>query len=138
MFLESGRRRLSMPRVRRSRKRVRPRIAERIGDDCSTDHVLLHPASQHQIAPRDDAIRREQFAAAQTALCREHGGDRSGAMEQDRAAIYLDASFAMPHLHLGLLAKRSGDLPAARTLFRRVSAEDPAFVDVAERLAALS
>ena len=49
----------------------------------------------------------------------------------------------LPH-HLRLwyaladLHERAGDLPAARTLFRRVSAEDPAFVDVAERLAALS
>ena len=36
------------------------------------------------------------------------------------------------------LHERAGDLPAARPLFRRVSAEDPASVDVAERLAALS
>ncbi len=49
----------------------------------------------------------------------------------------------LPH-HLRLwyaladLQERAGDIPAARTLFRKVSAEDPAFVDVAERLAALS
>jgi tetratricopeptide (TPR) repeat protein len=49
----------------------------------------------------------------------------------------------LPH-HLRLwyaladLQERAGDLPAARTLFRKVSAEDPAFVDVAERLAALT
>jgi chemotaxis protein methyltransferase CheR len=30
-------------------------------------------------------------------------------MENDRTAIYLDPSFAMPHLHLGLLAKRDGE-----------------------------
>lgn len=39
---------------------------------------------------------------------------------------------------LGDLQERAGDLPAARNLFRKVSAQDPAFVDVAERLAALS
>ena len=49
----------------------------------------------------------------------------------------------LPH-HLRLwyaladLHERAGDIPAARALFRRVSAEDPQFVDVAERLAALS
>lgn len=36
------------------------------------------------------------------------------------------------------LYERAGDLPAARTLFRRVSSADPGFVDVAGRLAALS
>ena len=36
------------------------------------------------------------------------------------------------------LQERAGDLPAARSLFRRVSSKDPSFVDVAERLAALS
>jgi thioredoxin-like negative regulator of GroEL len=36
------------------------------------------------------------------------------------------------------LQERAGDIPAARALFRRISAQDPAFVDVAERLAALS
>jgi tetratricopeptide (TPR) repeat protein len=35
------------------------------------------------------------------------------------------------------LQERAGNLPAARTLFRRVSAQDPAFADVAERLAGL-
>lgn len=49
-----------------------------------------------------------------TALCRERAGDPSGAIEHDRAAIYLDATFAMPHLHLGRLAKRSADLITAR------------------------
>src|SRR5262245_22188075 len=36
------------------------------------------------------------------------------------------------------LPERAGDIPAARALFRKVSAQDPAFVDVAERLAALT
>jgi tetratricopeptide (TPR) repeat protein len=35
------------------------------------------------------------------------------------------------------LQERAGNLPAARSQFRRVSAQDPAFADVAERLAAL-
>jgi chemotaxis protein methyltransferase CheR len=48
------------------------------------------------------------------ALCRENAGDRAGAAEHDRAAAYVDPSFAMPHLHLGLLSRRSGDLATAR------------------------
>ena len=47
------------------------------------------------------------------ALCREHDGDSSGAIEHGLTAIYLDPSFAMPHLHLGILAKRSGDTATA-------------------------
>jgi chemotaxis protein methyltransferase CheR len=48
------------------------------------------------------------------ALCREHAGDRRAAIEHNRVATYLDAAFAMPHLHLGLLARRSGDREQAR------------------------
>ncbi len=49
----------------------------------------------------------------------------------------------LPH-HLRLwyaladLQERAGDIPAARALFRKISAQDPGFVDAAERLAALS
>src|SRR5439155_22728530 len=39
--------------------------------------------------------------------------------------------YALADLH-----ERAGDLPGARSLFRRVSSHDPAFFDVAERLAA--
>ena len=48
------------------------------------------------------------------ALCREHAGDRAPAANHDHYALYLDEGFAMPRLHLGLLAKRAGDLAAAR------------------------
>ncbi|HEY4954889.1 MAG TPA: CheR family methyltransferase [Gemmatimonadaceae bacterium] len=48
------------------------------------------------------------------ALCREHAGDLTGAIEHGQAAIYLDADFAMPHLHLGIMAKRSGDAATAQ------------------------
>lgn len=47
------------------------------------------------------------------ALCREHAGDATGAIEHDQTAIYLDAGFAMPHLHLGIMARRSGDAATA-------------------------
>jgi chemotaxis protein methyltransferase CheR len=48
------------------------------------------------------------------ALCREHADDRAGAAEHDRLAAYLDPGFAMPRLHLGLMARRAGDRDDAR------------------------
>jgi chemotaxis protein methyltransferase CheR len=47
------------------------------------------------------------------ALCRESAGDRQGALDHYRSAIYLDPGFAMPRLHLGLMARRDGDLEVA-------------------------
>lgn len=48
------------------------------------------------------------------ALCREHAGDPAAAIEHDEIAAYLDAGFAMPRLHLGLMALRRGDTVAAQ------------------------
>jgi chemotaxis protein methyltransferase CheR len=48
------------------------------------------------------------------ALCRDAAGRTAEAMAQDRVAIGLDPAFAMPRLHLGLLARRTGDIPLAR------------------------
>lgn len=48
------------------------------------------------------------------ALCREQAGDPTSAICHDQSAIQLDESFAMPHLHLGLLARRASDVLAAR------------------------
>jgi chemotaxis protein methyltransferase CheR len=56
------------------------------------------------------------------ALCREAGGDLVTAKEHDRLAASLDPSFAMPFMHTGLLAKRSGDLELARSALGRAIA----------------
>jgi len=48
------------------------------------------------------------------ALCREQAGDDVGAAAHDRIAVHLEPTFAMPHLHAGLLAKRQGDGLVAR------------------------
>ena len=48
------------------------------------------------------------------ALCREGRGDQARALYHDQVAIYLDPSFAMAHLHLGLIARRAQDLTTAR------------------------
>jgi chemotaxis protein methyltransferase CheR len=47
------------------------------------------------------------------ALCRESAGDRQGALSHYRSAIYLDPGFAMPRLHLGLMARRDGEREVA-------------------------
>lgn len=48
------------------------------------------------------------------ALCREHAGDARGALEHDEVAVHLDPTFAMPHLHAGLMARRAGNALVAR------------------------
>jgi chemotaxis protein methyltransferase CheR len=64
-----------------------------------------------------ELLEREQFDAGAhyvIALCREGINDAGGALEHARVAAYLDPGFAMPRLHLGLLARRQGDRAAAR------------------------
>lgn len=48
------------------------------------------------------------------ALCREGLGDHQRAADHDQVAVYLDPAFAMPRLHLGLLARRAGEHATAR------------------------
>ncbi|HEY3500955.1 MAG TPA: protein-glutamate O-methyltransferase CheR [Polyangiaceae bacterium] len=83
--------------------------------------VLL--TNQGKIAEAERACQRllqldELNAGAHylMALCREHAADAHGAAEHDRIAMHLDATFAMPHLHGGLVAKRAGDRERARRL----------------------
>jgi chemotaxis protein methyltransferase CheR len=53
------------------------------------------------------------------ALLREQAGQVDEAIEEDQRAVYSDGSFAMPQVHLGLLAKRRGDRSLAATAFRQ-------------------
>jgi chemotaxis protein methyltransferase CheR len=53
------------------------------------------------------------------ALCCEAAGDTRGAVDQDQVAVYLDPAFAMPRLHLGLLARRAGDRDTSRREFEQ-------------------
>ena len=48
------------------------------------------------------------------ALCSEGESDKGSAVDHDQVAVYLDPSFAMPHMHLGLIARRRGDRNAAQ------------------------
>lgn len=69
-----------------------------------------------QVLQRDELNAGAHYLLA---LCREHADDRRTAIDENQTAVYLDPAFAMPRLHLGLLAKRSGDLETARQEFRR-------------------
>jgi chemotaxis protein methyltransferase CheR len=64
-----------------------------------------------QLLERDELNAGAHYLLA---LCRESAGDRQGAHDHDRAAIHLDPGFAMPRLHLGLMARRAGDTQGAR------------------------
>ena len=87
--------------------------------------LLLHAVlltHSGQFATAQDTCRRllaidELNAGAHyvLALCREGQGDSRGAVDNDQFAVYLDPTFAMPRMHLGLLARRSGDRAAARS-----------------------
>lgn len=48
------------------------------------------------------------------ALCDERRGNLQQAVDHDQIAAYLDHTFAMPRLHLGLIARRTGDRATAR------------------------
>jgi chemotaxis protein methyltransferase CheR len=88
------------------------------------DLILLEAtllAHGGQFAAEEDACLRllsvDEFNAGAhyvLALCREHSEHRGQASEHDRVAAYLDPAFAMPRLHLGLLARHAGDRDAAR------------------------
>ena len=78
------------------------------------------------------ALQGDEFSAGAhyiLALCEDHSDRREAALEHDRTAAYLDQSFAMPHLHWGLLAKRQGDFATARQELKQaallLAREDP-------------
>jgi chemotaxis protein methyltransferase CheR len=88
------------------------------------DVLLLHAvllAHSGQLRSAEDTCHRllafdELNAGAHyvLALCREGAGDSRGAADRDQLAVYLDPTFAMPRMHLGLLARRAGQREAVR------------------------
>ena len=64
------------------------------------------------------------------ALCRERKGDSRAAVESAQTATYLEPAFAMPHLHLGLMARKTGDRGTAQRELSQAALllvrEDPA------------
>lgn len=78
--------------------------------------------------------RRGADALHVQSLCQAALGDQPGAIVLDQAALRLDASFAMPRLHLGLLARRDGRLELARQELSRAHALLPQEDEVRVRL----
>lgn len=80
--------------------------------------LLTHggPLQEAEDACRDVLEVDELNAGAHylLALCREGARDRATAIYHDQVAAYLDPGFAMPRLHLGLLARRAGDRATAQ------------------------
>ena len=74
-------------------------------------HLSAAESVSAQLLERDELNTGAHYLLA---LCRENAGDRQGALDHHRAAIYLDPAFAMPRLHLGLMARRAGDSDDAR------------------------
>jgi chemotaxis protein methyltransferase CheR len=65
----------------------------------------------HELLRIDDLNAGAHYLLA---LCCERRGSPQVAVEHDRTAVYLDGAFAMPHLHLGLMARRRREPELAR------------------------
>jgi chemotaxis protein methyltransferase CheR len=98
--------------------RARPHAMPADPDVLLLEATLL--AHSGQLPAAEDACLRlllvDEFNAGAhyvLALCREHAGQLERACEHDRVATYLDPDFAMPRLHLGLIAGRCGDRDTA-------------------------
>ncbi|MEY2934554.1 MAG: hypothetical protein RL033_5303 [Pseudomonadota bacterium] len=98
--------------------RASPAHASRDPDALLLETVLL--ASNGKLVEAERCAQRlleldELNAGAHyvLALCAAGGGKLDEAARNDRIAIYLDPAFAMPHLHLGLMLRKTGDASAA-------------------------
>lgn len=99
-------------------------LAQASSSDEQTERLLLRAALlvtrgdvEAATSACQELLKLDEMSAGAhyvMALCRDNHGDSDAAVEHDRIATYLDSEFAMPHLHIGLLAKRSGDEATAR------------------------
>lgn len=72
-----------------------------------------------RLLDRDDCHAGAHYLLA---LGREQAGDLAGARAHDHVAAALSPGFAMPHMHLGLMARKAGDMASARQSFLRAEA----------------
>jgi chemotaxis protein methyltransferase CheR len=104
-----------------------PAVGEEDRDALLLRAVVLASSGDPVLAERvcDRILATDELSAEAhyvKALCREHAADRAGAADHDQYALYLDPTFAMPRLHLGLMAKRAGDVEGARRELSRALA----------------
>lgn len=132
--------RAAIPPVAPPRRPAPVAVAPALPVVARTRRASLRPASPALVAPSIRPVEspwvdgdwstaetrcRHDLAAAPTdpirhyylALVLEHGGDAVQAEQSLRRAVYLDRSFIMAHLQLGLLLRRRGDLSGARKSF---------------------
>jgi chemotaxis protein methyltransferase CheR len=102
-----------------SHVRARPAAKDHDPDVLLLEAALLSHSGD-AVAAEDACFRLllvDEFSAGAhyvLALCREHLGQSQRAIEHDRVATYLNPTFAMPRLHLGLLASRLGEHDTAQ------------------------
>jgi chemotaxis protein methyltransferase CheR len=65
----------------------------------------------HSILACDDLNAEAHYLFA---LCCEHTGRHTEAIKHNQTSLYLDPTFSMSHLHLGLLSKKIGDAETAK------------------------
>lgn len=117
---------------------------ERVPDALAALDALPHDAARapealllraallthgNQLARAEEACRellasdtRHVGAHYLLALCRQGSGDQGAARDHFQRATALDPSFGMPHLHLGLMARRESDDAGARRELTRALA----------------
>lgn len=104
-----------------------PQAAERDPDVALLQAALQVHSGKLEVARATCTalLQRDELNAGAhylLALICEAERDLGGAAEHSMIATYLDATFAMPRLHLGLLARRRGDVLAARRELRQAHA----------------
>ncbi|MNK57183.1 putative biofilm formation methyltransferase WspC [compost metagenome] len=112
----------------------RERFAEALGllDAQDAEASAMRAALCLQLGRVDEAIATCQARFNEApfdaeahyvqALCREQQGDVPGARKHAELAAYHDPAFAMPHVHLGMLAKRHRDPELAQRAWKRAMA----------------
>jgi chemotaxis protein methyltransferase CheR len=127
--LDDALRLLSEERLAEALERVRGLSAEAAStsDACLLRAALCAQSGLFQEAERacNDLLRRDPRHAGAyylLALCHDGAGDLCSALKHDQTAAFLDPSFAMPRLHLGILARRTGDQETARRELDRAHA----------------
>jgi chemotaxis protein methyltransferase CheR len=99
--------------------RGRPALADQDPDVLLLEATLLahggHVAAAEAVCQRLLLVDELNAGAHYVlALCSEHSAQQDRAVEHYRVAAYLDPEFAMPRLHLGLMARRMGNRDEAR------------------------
>jgi chemotaxis protein methyltransferase CheR len=116
--------------ISRSADRVASLI-ERAAVSVPASETSTDETSGVRRVPEDETSAGARYLLA---LCKESEGDRRGAKEQAVLAVQADPTFSLPHLYLGLLLRREGEVQQARRRLEQALAllerEDPSRLQV--------